>query len=247
MASLGVSNSRQAADWAAKKRQQMERAAKLKAERQATLRERRGSGEVPEFEGMSCDGHAPSMAPSAAGPWRGAGGPVRHTFSQPTSDLPAAQDGPVSPLPMRPNSEAAGGEGLPEWARDFSTSRLHPRAGGSAMPAPAHAPVHSGAAAAAYYWPDDMPLGHSDGGIGYHRGRALPRGPLPDADHTQVARRSRGPTPTHRTPERSYPAAPHCAAPAATPRDLAAHAVSPCTYSPALATPRLPPRPHYAY
>ena len=38
------------------------------------------------------------------------------------------------------------------------------------------------AAAAAARWPANMPLGQSDGGIGYARQRAMPRGPVP-GDH----------------------------------------------------------------
>ena len=37
-----------------------------------------------------------------------------------------------------------------------------------------------GAAQAVASWPADMPLGQSDGGIGYNRGRAMPRGPPKD-------------------------------------------------------------------
>lgn len=111
----------------------MERAAQIKAERQAHLRERRTSGDtIPPLEGIEGIGRGPhAQPPAAAGVWHGADVPSapRRTSSQPTSDLP---NGGGGPLPMRPNSEAAGGHGnaLPEWARDFNANRIQRGGGG---------------------------------------------------------------------------------------------------------------------
>ena len=231
---MQVANSRAASDWAAKRKAAMERAAALKAERQARLRERRGSGEVSGLEGVEGVGVGPAaQAPAAAGVWPPAAGP-RRTSSQPTSDMPHGNGG--GNLPMRPNSEATSGEGhLPEWARDFGANRVPQRRGvGSlspdffdgggfdmsldnganvlgGLPEPGsptpfvqqqyaqqqlyqqyqqqqeYAQQAAGgggngydpaaAAAAASRWPAEMPLGQSDGGIGYAARRAMPRGP----------------------------------------------------------------------
>lgn len=244
MASVSSINSRAASDWAAKRKQAMDRAAALKAERQATLRERRLSGNSESIEPLEGVGQLRAQPPAAAGVWHVANG-SRHTASQPTSDLPGGHRASNN-LPLRPNSEAAGGEGqLPEWARDFSNQRMprgHGGAGGyvddnggfdpydggagygelpsppndqmsnayggggdpyaydsqaaggggmmmpPSMP-PAVAPLptqthftQQQAAAAAARWPANMPLGQSDGGIGYARQRAMPRGPVP-GDH----------------------------------------------------------------
>ena len=230
MSSITNANSRAASDWAAKRKQAMDRAAALKAERQATLRERRNSGAVDGLEPLEGVGQLRSQPPAAAGVWHVANG-SRHTASQPTSDLPGGHR-VGNNLPLRPNSEAAGGEGqLPEWARDFSNQRQprgHGGAGGyvddnggfdpydggagySELPSPPYDQMgyayggagdpygydgHAGvpappppalpsqthftqqqAAAAAARWPTNMPLGQSDGGIGYARQRAMPRGP----------------------------------------------------------------------
>ena len=113
MTSLGNANSRAAADWAAKRRLQLERAAQLKAERQATLRSQRESGQggLETGEGAM----APMHAPAADGP--------RRTFSQPASDQLQGPNHLQANLPLRPNTEAGDSSDLPEWARDFSTSR----------------------------------------------------------------------------------------------------------------------------
>lgn len=252
MASVSSTNSRAASDWAAKRKQAMDRAAALKAERQATLRERRLSGNQDTIEPLEGVGQLRAQPPAAsAGVWHAANG-SRHTASQPTSDLPGGHRASNN-LPLRPNSEAAGGEGqLPEWARDFSNQRMprgHGGAGGhvddnggfdpydggagySELPSPPYdqmghaygggdpyaydgqgqggggmmppmAPMapaaallptqthftQQQAAAAAARWPANMPLGQSDGGIGYARQRAMPRGPGPSEQDVKVRAR----------------------------------------------------------
>ena len=52
MASVTSTNSRAAVDWAAKRRQAMERAAAIKAERQAHLRESRANEPLEGIEGV---------------------------------------------------------------------------------------------------------------------------------------------------------------------------------------------------
>ena len=75
---MATGNSRAATDWAAKRKMAMERAAAIKAERQATLRERRGSNnEMGLIEGIDTR----AEAPAAAGP----GARRRESASQPTS------------------------------------------------------------------------------------------------------------------------------------------------------------------
>lgn len=196
----GRTASAAANDWAAKRKLAMERAAQLRAERQATMRERRPPSRDHQLEGADFE-EAPSSRGRGA---EGSAGP-RRTASQPTSDLPVYNHHAYlqqPELPMRPNSEAAGSDALPEWARDFSASRLdrvsraaaaaESRRGGGGGFAPTGAdydyevpyPEHSSPPphevdvhAAAAKWSNDLPLGQSDGGIGYHRGRAMPRGP----------------------------------------------------------------------
>jgi hypothetical protein len=222
MASISNANSRAAADWAAKRRLQMERAAQLKAERQASLRGRQLTEDALD---MGNEMAAPSYAPTSDRE-------PRRTFSQPTSDLPGVVRGNMPP--RRPSTEAGDGE-LPEWARDFSSNRVDRGAkavgaaerrmhgaddtfhgafnGGYAYDEPpsplsdvpdgafsyerappaAAAYPHAMPAAIANRWPDDMPLGQSDGGIGYNRGRAAPRG-VADAGASEVCLAHSNPT-----------------------------------------------------
>jgi hypothetical protein len=210
--SAAKQNSQAALDWAKKRQQQLERAAAIKAERQATLRSQRPTGELDAMEGE------PSAKPTPS---------QRRTYSQPASDQQAngGLDEMQAHLPMRPNTEAGDSAHLPEWAREmnFSSNRKagaaaehraygHPESapdshfpyngyadepydGGPPSPScgelerggrdgshGAHAyGAHAyGAAQAVANWPADMPLGQSDGGIGYNRGRAMPRGPPKD-------------------------------------------------------------------
>ena len=55
------------------------------------------------------------------------------------------------------------------------------------MPYAAAAPQYAQHAAAAARWDNGMPLGQSDGGIGYQRQRAMPRGPMPGEGNGQAA------------------------------------------------------------
>ena len=201
---MATGNSRAATDWAAKRKMAMERAAAIKAERQATLRERRGSNnEMGPIEGIDTR----AEAPAAAGP----GARRRESASQPTSD----QTGgghlyPQGNIPNRPNTHTDGSQGnLPEWARDFNAATNarrgalgaqaeYDRGGlgfdyenfpeppspggvepGIVSPVPYAQQEYPDPLAAAQRWPSNMPLGQSDGGIGYQARRAMPRGPMP--------------------------------------------------------------------
>ena len=65
--SMATGNSRAATDWAAKRKMAMERAAAIKAERQATLRERRGSNnEMGPIEGIDTRAEAPAARAGTA-------------------------------------------------------------------------------------------------------------------------------------------------------------------------------------
>ena len=210
VATVGRTNSRAAADWAAKRRLQMERAAALKAERQAVMRGQRDGDEENLDLGPGAADYAPSADVSAA----------RRTYSQPASDQLSAR-GAAANLAVRPNTEAGDGA-LPEWARDFSASREQrahkhavargydgaaydgygvydeppPHAGDMEAAYPyASEPSYAAAAAVANRWPENMPLGQSDGGIGYNRGRAMPRGTAMPDHSSEVSQRRARPSP----------------------------------------------------
>ena len=109
----GARNSVAAQDWALKRKQQMERAARIKAER-ATL----APSQLEEDEGGGGGAGPSSMSPQGASPPED-GGHMLRSCSQPTSDMPLAR------LPARATTSDR-----PEWARDLAQQNRQPHAGG---------------------------------------------------------------------------------------------------------------------
>ena len=118
MNSRGARNSAAAQDWALKRKQQMERAERLRAERQATLGRGRGAAdEVESAEGSAPDsaGSPPTATGAAPRQHYDNGQQMMRSCSQPTSDMPGGMQLPVRGSTS--NSER------PEWARDFVQPR----------------------------------------------------------------------------------------------------------------------------
>ena len=140
----GARNSVAAQDWALKRKQQMERAARIKAER-ATL----APGQGDEEGGGSGGGAGPSsVSPLGASPPED-GGHMLRSCSQPTSDMPLAR------LPARATTSDR-----PEWARDLAQQNRQYHAGGDSppydMPPPDSAfPAPTGSGPAHWDWYQD--------------------------------------------------------------------------------------------
>ena len=109
----GARNSVAAQDWALKRKQQMERAARIKAER-ATL----APSQLEEDEGSGGGAGPSSVSPPGASPPED-GGHMLRSCSQPTSDMPLAR------LPARATTSDR-----PEWARDLAQQNRQTHAGG---------------------------------------------------------------------------------------------------------------------
>ena len=133
----GARNSVAAQDWALKRKQQMERAARIKAERATAAPSQLEEGEGSGGGGGSSSASAPGASPPEDG------GHMLRSCSQPTSDMPMAR------LPARATTSDR-----PEWARDLAQQNRQTHAGGdspqygnsppdTAFPA---APTGSGAA-----------------------------------------------------------------------------------------------------
>ena len=133
MATRQERNSQQAQDWALKRKQQMERAARIKAERAAAVGPQRGE----EGENGGSPGQTPSPPFSAA---PGAdGGHMLRSSSQPTSDMPLAE------LPTRATTTS---NDRPEWARDFGQQNRQIHGGGHSPPQYENYPPANGYAGA---------------------------------------------------------------------------------------------------
>ena len=109
----GARNSVAAQDWALKRKQQMERAARIKAERATAA-----PSQLEEGEGSGGGaGSSSASAPGASPPEDG--GHMLRSCSQPTSDMPMAR------LPARATTSDR-----PEWARDLAQQNRQTHAGG---------------------------------------------------------------------------------------------------------------------
>ena len=185
--SSAVANSRAAADWASKRKAALERAARIKAERE-TLRatEKQENEQQPESSSTVQHGRRTlgTLAPAGADDDYG----LQRSFSAAAGgqqQMERRSSG--EELPMRPTTDSR-----PQWARDLARGPPPPqfhdeyddRSSSPAGPAgwdwyrEPGGGDDAAAAAAASRFPRNLPLNQSDGGIGFNRQRNQPRAGL---------------------------------------------------------------------